>query len=156
MCKNDNFSFLKTKPYRSKRCKVLTNQYADKKRERQPPLSFFLQERDRTHLNAMLRWSIAATSSKTGGFYYFLPQWQKMKIDPGHRHQEKREAVASLFFCRCGIEPSHRRQSNIIRTGFQTERASTRFSAFAFTAIRLIRFFSLVQSKMLTGSLFTV
>jgi len=36
---------------------------------------FFLPGiRIRTHLNATVRWTVAATSSKTGGYIYFCPR----------------------------------------------------------------------------------
>ena len=52
-------------------------------------LSFlFGQHGTRTHLNASVRWTLAATSSKTGGFFYFLfsLRKKKMQIDSGCRH----------------------------------------------------------------------
>ena len=77
MCKNDNFSCLKTKPYRSKRCKVLTNQYADKKREGDCSLFFGTPEgtqlnpscgRNKSHLRGMksLRDEIRLCREKDG------------------------------------------------------------------------------------------
>jgi len=45
----------------------------------------------RTHLNATVRWTVAATSSKTGGYFYFLsPMREKMQIESTIPHQKNR------------------------------------------------------------------
>ena len=43
-----------------------------KKRRLQPPLFYWYRRRTRTHFNATCRGHVAATSSKTGGYYTFL------------------------------------------------------------------------------------
>ena len=46
-------------------------------------LLFGKKDRARTHLNASVRWTLAATSSKTGGYIYFLSplRGKKMQIE---------------------------------------------------------------------------
>ena len=43
-----------------------------KKRRPKPPLFYWYRHRTRTHFNATCRGHVAATSSKTGGYYTFL------------------------------------------------------------------------------------
>jgi hypothetical protein len=45
---------------------------------------------NRTHFNTTCRWQVAATSSKTGGYLYFLSSLRKkkMQIDSGCRHSK--------------------------------------------------------------------
>ena len=74
-------------------------------------LHFLLPHRDRTHLNASVRWTLAATSSQTGGYNYFSPPLggekcrsipvsgvprggRKMQIDPGQRCSPRGEKNA--------------------------------------------------------------
>ena len=53
-----------------------------------PLLYFYAATENRTHVNASVQWTLAATSSKTGGFFYFLfsLRKKKMQIDSGCRN----------------------------------------------------------------------
>ena len=53
-------------------------------KRKSPPFGgdfLFADNRARTHLNAICRWHIAATSSKTGGIYTICPQRGKSAIE---------------------------------------------------------------------------
>ena len=100
MCKNDNFSCLKTKPYRSKRCKVLTNQYADKKREGDCPLFFGTPEgtqlnpscgRNKSHLRGMksLRDEIRLCREKDGFNFIQAVGWDFICVSRFHPCESK-------------------------------------------------------------------
>ena len=50
--------------------------------------SYCMDRRTRTHLNASVRWTLAATSANTGGYLYFLPSAENANR-VRHRHEPK-------------------------------------------------------------------
>ena len=59
-------------------------------------LLFFARYRTRTHLNADVRWTSAATSSKTGGFFTFCPKGKKA-IESCCLHQKETTPYGVVF-----------------------------------------------------------
>jgi hypothetical protein len=48
-----------------------------------------IRDRARTHLNAIVQWTVAATSANTGSNTYFCPSGQKCKSSPISSTKEK-------------------------------------------------------------------